>query len=127
MTYILCIIQRVYVAFFIVEAEDILRITGEEDLVAGKYYSDNNYDRLFKIDTYYFLASSYPGNDYALWCIGPNGYVYYGSLRTSGGELGVRPVVSLKSEVRTEGVDENGSWWLEKRKSRGMIYTSLLE
>ncbi len=36
-------------------------------------------------------------------------------------DFGVRPVVSLKSVVRTEGVDENGSWALEKRKSRGIV------
>ncbi len=116
MTYILCIIQRVYVAFFIVEAEDILRITGEEDLVSGKYYSDNKYDRLFKIDTFYFLASAYPGPAHYLWYVYPSSRVYDGSYN---GELGVRPVVSLKSEVRTEGVDENGSWALEKRKKKG--------
>ncbi len=86
--------------------EDILRITGENDLVAGNAYSDPKYDRLFKIDTYYYLASSYPGNAHSLWYVYPNGLVNadYNS------ELGVRPVVFLKSVVRTEGLDENGGW-----------------
>ncbi len=86
--------------------EDILRITGENDLVAGNAYSDPKYDRLFKIDTYYYLASSYPGNAHYLWIVIPDG----GVLAYNNGELGVRPVVSLKSVVRTEGLDENGSW-----------------
>ncbi len=96
------------------EAEDILRITGEEDLVSGKYYSDNKYDRLFKIDTFYFLASAHPHDGFTLWFIDPYGYMPY---IHSNRDLGLRPVVSLKSEVRTEGVDENGSW----QRKRGRV------
>ena len=83
--------------------QDILAITGASNLTAYEYLTDEIYDNLFANDSWYYLASS-EGN--YLWRIEQTGMVH----QTSDIALGVRPVVSLKSTVRTSAVDASGEF-----------------
>ncbi len=68
-----------------------------QDLLAVPATNSGNY-------AYYWLASAYNSRD--LWCVDSSGYVYSNSYYANG----VRPVVSLKSEVLAEGTDMIGAW-----------------
>ena len=70
--------------------------------------SDARYQKLFNLGVYYWLASA--GSDYHLW------YVYnYGNVGNNGynSENGIRPVVSLESDVRASGTDIKKAWNIE--------------
>ena len=72
------------------------------------------YSGLYKNDVTYWLASAY--NTSALWYVYSSGGVDYGSSR----ELGVRPVVSLKSNVKTSAMDTQGRWMIEMERRNRM-------
>lgn len=91
-----------------VVAEDILKETGSAELILDEYVNDTKYNNLFSVGSYYWLASAYLGNVWNLWYVSPDGY-----LGSHNNELGVRPVVSLKSTVRTKGIDILGKWEIE--------------
>ena len=65
------------------------------------------YSGLYTNNVHYWLASAL--NPYSLW------YVYSsGGVNGSGSaEYGVRPVVSLKSNVKTSAMDTQGRWIIE--------------
>lgn len=73
----------------------------------GEYLTETKYNGLFRINEYYWLGSA--DSSSSLW-----GVCYGGNL-SSGNyvEHGVRPVVSLKSEVRHNGKNEIGAWNIE--------------
>ena len=70
------------------------------------------YSGLYKNDVNYWLASAY--NTIYLWFVFGNGYVYYDGSN----EFGVRPVVSLKSNVKTSAMDTQGRWIIEIEKEK---------
>ena len=76
-------------------------------LITGLSLSEASYQELFKIDEEYWLASAY--NSPELW------YVYSGGGVSSSfnDEKGVRPVVSLKSDIKSNGTDMIGAWDIE--------------
>ena len=87
--------------------EDILGITGGEELIVGEYLTAPKYGNMFHVGAYYWLATAY--SSHTLW------YVDYYGNGTNGGtrEFGVRPVVSLKSTVKVKGRNAGGVWNIE--------------
>lgn len=93
--------------------EDVYNATASSDRpitsIGSGGLSNASYQNLFKIDAYYWLASAY--NRYDLWSVDNDGSVYDG--RNDDSEYGVRPVVSLRSEVLATGTDMIGAWNIE--------------
>lgn len=87
--------------------EDIKLSSGLETISSRTYLTNAIYQQLYHVGTYYWLASAY--SDYSLWCVLYNGSVSYGSSN----EHGVRPVVSLKSDIKSNGTDMIGAWDIE--------------
>lgn len=85
--------------------DDIKLITGGS--TSG--LSDASYQELFKIDAYYWLASAGLNGSNYLWCVSNRGSVSSGYDY----EFGVRPVVSLKSDIKRNGTDMIGAWDIE--------------
>ncbi len=83
--------------------DDISNVTGVTYTSTGVYLTDAKYENLFHLNAYYWLASSYSSS--RLWLVSSNG-----GLLGSSYESGVRPVVSLKSDVRASGKDMKDSW-----------------
>lgn len=73
----------------------------------GEYLTESKYNGLFGIGAGYWLASAYSSDH--LWYVSSSGNLY----SSSDYEYGVRPVVSLKSEVRYNGKNEIGAWNIE--------------
>jgi len=90
--------------------EDILRATGLATMQSGTIMDLANpkYEQLWKIDVNYWLASA--NNTSFLWSVNNYGGVYD---YLSSVEYGVRPVVSLKSGIRTHEKDSAGRWSME--------------
>ena len=65
------------------------------------------YSGLYKNDVTYWLASAYHAA--SLWYVYSYGYV----ASDTSYEYGVRPVVSLKSNVKTSAMDTQGRWIIE--------------
>ena len=65
------------------------------------------YSGLYKNDVTYWLASAFSTS--TLWFVYGNGYVD----NNHSYEFGVRPVVSLKSNVKTSAMDTQGRWIIE--------------
>jgi len=86
--------------------EDILRVTGDETFSNTISLTKAEYQNLFHVGQYYWLASAY--NTDRLWYVYSNGNIGSDNI-----ELGVRPVVSLKSTVKTTGTDMIGAWNIE--------------
>ena len=84
--------------------DDIKLITGG----STSSLSDASYQELFKIGAYYWLASA-PRTDDLLYVSNGGGMNYNGHII----EYGVRPVVSLKSDIKTAGTDMIGAWNIE--------------
>ena len=66
------------------------------------------YSGLYTNDVHYWLASA--DNPDHLWNVYSSAYV---SNYFSSREYGVRPVVSLKSNVKTSAMDTQGRWIIE--------------
>ena len=85
--------------------DDVSNITGVTYTGLGQNLTDAKYENLFYINKAYWLASV--RNSTYLWIVDGTGGVSY----TQGSnELVVRPVVSLKSDVRASGKDIKDSW-----------------
>ena len=87
---------------------------GETEYVT--YVDDVNYKELLAIPSttqeywaYYWLATAY--DDEALW--GVIGYNGNALAYSSGHEIGVRPVVTLKPNIKATGKDLDGAWNIE--------------
>ena len=87
--------------------DDIKRATGLSSISSGTFLTAASYQNLFNLPAYYWLVSA--NNSGNLWNVSNGGYVSV--LNYS--EKGVRPVVSLKSDVRATGTDAIGSWNIE--------------
>lgn len=93
--------------------EDIMRIT-ENTTFSNSIaidLSNAKYQNLFKIDAYYWLASA--SNDKGLWYVHSYGNVDNTNNDYYFNECGVRPVVSLKSDIKSNGTDMIGAWNIE--------------
>ena len=86
-------------------ATDILTGTGQTGDAMN--LGNPKYSGLYKNDVTYWLASAY--DTYYLWYVNSYGYVY----GHHSNEFGVRPVVSLKSNVKTSAMDTKGRWIIE--------------
>ena len=75
------------------------------------------YSGLYKNDVTYWLASAFSTS--TLWYVDGYGSVAH----TSNYEFGVRPVVSLKSNVKTSAMDTQGGWiiGIEGRNRMGEV------
>ena len=95
--------------------EDILRVTGDTTFSSSINLKNAKYQNLFDIGTYYWLASFYYGNQYykGPWYVPHYGTVSYYTSTSSGVDYGVRPVVSLKPNVKSNGTDMIGAWNIE--------------
>ena len=91
-----------------IKAEDIYDITGLSAMASGTTMdlSNSKYNNLFVNGSTYWIANA---NGSSLWNIQTDGSV--SSNVTS--ELGIRPVVTLKSSVKTSGYDNTGRWNIE--------------
>lgn len=87
--------------------EDIMRVTGDTTFSSSINLTNAKYQNLFKVDAYYWLASADDGSN--LWRVYGGGRV----TCSSRDEYGVRPVVSLKSDIKTAGTDMIGVWNIE--------------
>lgn len=87
--------------------EDIMSSSGITNWQSFYMFSDEKYDKLYTIGAYYWLASA--ADIHNVWFLFNIGIV----SNDSGGEFGVRPVVSLKSTVKASGTDVKGAWNIE--------------
>ena len=87
--------------------KDIQTATGLSSISSGTYLTDAMYQQLYHVGAYYWLASA--RNYYSLWYVYDYGYVN----NNNGCEFGVRPVVSLKSDIKSNGTDMIGAWDIE--------------
>ena len=86
--------------------DDVSNIIGESYTTTGVYLTDAKYENLFHLSQIYWLASPYPSNSNRLWLVNNYGALDYNYHGTHG----VRPVVSLKSDVRASGKDMIDAW-----------------
>lgn len=83
-----------------------------KEMVDNFYGSSSSYKKidndLINIGQEYYLASS--ATSYNLWFVSKNGYIanYYVGLK------GVRPVITLKANIKTTGKNKDNAWILEK-------------
>ena len=84
--------------------EDIKKVTGLSSISNWTSLTDARYQNLFNIGAIYLLASA--DNSSRLWFVYDGGNVDSGS----NDEGGIRPVVSLKPEVKATSQDANGAW-----------------
>lgn len=87
--------------------EDIMRITGNTTFSSSIKLGNAKYQNLFRVGANYWLASAYDYNN--LWRVDYNGSVDYSYYV----ESMVRPVVSLKSDIKSNGTDMIGAWDIE--------------
>ena len=86
-------------------AEDVYNVTGMSALEeGGTDFKNGKYNELLVLGTNYWLATAY--NDYNLWRVVNDGRIY----ATSNREYGIRPVVSLKTTIKTTGYNLDGIW-----------------
>lgn len=88
-------------ALNIKDISNIISIPIEKDLKLN----DVNLNKLFDIGSNYYIASQYNSNQ--IWIMSAWTHGIDGS---NGGESGIRPVVSLKSEARATSIDLIGAW-----------------
>ena len=86
--------------------EDICSVTGLSEITSGTDLSNEKYDGLFANGSTYWIASA---NGNSLLNVQSNGNV----SSSTASELGIRPVVTLKSSVKTSGFDSTGRWNIE--------------
>lgn len=90
-------------------SEKVGLITVDEAKISGLKYQVNNSDHYLRTDNaYWFLTISYAGatlkltNNHTMYA---NGRIYYENITNSA--IGVRPVISLKADLRVNGF---GTW-----------------
>ena len=87
------------------KAEDVYNVTGMSALEeGGTDFKNGKYNELLVFGTDYWLATAY--NDYNLWRVVDDGRIYAVSNR----EYGIRPVVSLKTIIKTMGYNLENIW-----------------
>ncbi len=88
------------------KAEDIYNVTGLSKMQMGKEMDIANvkYNKLLVNGSSYWLASYFDD----LYILAKNGYI--SNLDYSYANIGIRPVVSLKSEARATSIDLIGAW-----------------
>ena len=87
------------------KAEDVYNVTGMSALEeGGTDFKNGKYNELLVFGTDYWLATAY--NDYNLWRVVNDGRIYALSNR----EYGIRPVVSLKTTIKTTGYNLESIW-----------------
>ena len=85
--------------------DDLDKVIGE---TTTSGFGIKRYGSLVFNDTYYWLATA--GSGSSMWFVGgSNGYVSSSTNAT----YGVRPIVSLKSSVKTRGRNISGVWQLD--------------
>ena len=87
--------------------EDIKKVSELTSVSNKTYLTDVKYQKLFNIGADCWLASVYDNS--ASWLVGSNGKIGYYFT----GEYGVRPLVSLKSNVRANTKSIFESWNIE--------------
>ena len=87
--------------------DDIKGATGLSSISSETTLTDARYQNLFNLGAHYLLASASSNSN--LWCVNNGGGVY----SHCDYEYVVRPVVSLKSDVRATGTDAIDSWNIE--------------
>ena len=91
--------------------KDIIDATGvtEIDGYNGTSFADSKYNQLYHVNAYYWIATAYKhgSNDTLYFMDGDTGSAVGGS---ADGPIGIRTVVSLKTNVKTTGKDESGAW-----------------
>ena len=92
--------------------EDILALTGASELVAGKGLTNDK--GVLETGAPYYLASVYE-NDSSLWSVDADGILGY-----SANELGIRPVVGVKSTIMTTGKNRIGEWDVEIERTNAI-------
>ena len=86
-------------------AEDVYGVTGMSTLEEGATdFKNGKYNKLLVFGTDYWLATA--SNDYSLWRVVDDGRIYAMSNR----EYGIRPVVSLKTIIKTMGYNLENIW-----------------
>ena len=95
-------------------ATDILTGTGQTEFKGGTEMDLNNpkYAGLYNNGEHYWLTTAY--NTSTLWYVHNHSGAILGNVRYGANtENGVRPVVSLKSNVKTSAMDTQGRWIIE--------------
>ena len=89
--------------------DDVTNATGITSFSSTTPLGDASYENLFAVNAYYFFASK--NSDSELWMSDKMGRLYKSSyLSGKQYEYGMRPVVSLKSDVRASGKDMIDAW-----------------
>lgn len=88
--------------------KDIQTATGLSSISNGTYLTNAKYQNLFEVDACYWLASARSAR--YLWYVNYSGGAYN---NIDNCEQGVRPVVSLKPDVKSNGTDMIGAWNIE--------------
>ena len=101
-----------------IKAEDIYGITGLSEMASGTTMdlSNSKYNNLFANGSTYWIAAA---NGSSLWNVQTDGSV----SSNVASELGIRPVVTLKSSVKTSGFDGMGRWNIEAEDLQEVIIT----
>ena len=86
-------------------------ITLDEVMAAGGFVDSPNYDYYMYTGDYYWTMSPsvFDGGNAGEWCVSSDGSFYYGSVSHT---FGVRPVVSLKSDVQLSGSGTINDPWI---------------
>ena len=92
-----------------IKSEDILKVIDANNLNIGDDLTNKKYHNLLNIGESYWLASDYAGDDTSLLAVNAEGIV----ANYSNAEHGVRPIVSLKPNVKVTGKDTSGAWNIE--------------
>lgn len=101
-------------------AEHIHKVTGIE-ITSGTNISNEKWNDLFKLEESsdnYWLATGYSSKN-LLYVNASNGTIQNAAY----GAYGVRPVVTLKSTVKTSGKDNQNSWELEMPQEQEITVT----
>ena len=91
-----------------IKAEDIYDITGLSEMASGTTMDLSNakYNNLFANGSTYWIATA---NGSSLWNVQTDGSV----SSNVASELGIRPVVTLRDDIKTFGFDNAGRWYIE--------------
>ena len=92
-----------------IKSEDVLKVINAGNLDVGQDLTNKKYHNLLDIGQVYWLASDYTGDNTSLLAVDAEGIV----ANYSNAEYGVRPIVSLKPNVKVTGKDKSGAWNIE--------------
>ena len=94
-------------------AEDILKATKETEMASGTSMNlaNEKYKNLLVNDVNYYLASTDDANTSDLWNVSSEGSV----SGLSNSVIGVRPVVSLRANIKSLGMNNLGRWEIKEK------------